>query len=165
LGSFQGRGRDERDAQDAENEAQWRLWSPRTPSSSCSRKSRPIANENPPRNATIRAALALPRTRADLWSTQMRLRHYSKFGGVSEQNGWRREAPVVVQSSLVTRRPATHPPRAPAPTCPIPSAGVASRGGKKNKKPYRCRLTAVPRLAQLLWAAVPRPPVLFAPLR
>ena len=26
------------------------------------------ANENPPRNATIRAALALPRTCADLWS-------------------------------------------------------------------------------------------------
>ena len=51
----------------------------------------------------------------------------SKFGGVSEQNGWRREAPVVLQSSLVTRRPATHPPRAPAPTCPVPSAGEAKR--------------------------------------
>ena len=59
----------------------------------------------------------------------------ASLAGVSEQNGWRREAPVVLQSSLVTHRPATHPPRAPAPTCPIPSAGVASRGGKKNKKP------------------------------
>ena len=65
----------------------------------------------------------------------MHLRLNIKFGGVSEQNGWRREAPVVLQSSLVTRRPATHPPRAPAPTCPVASAGVASRGGKKNKKP------------------------------
>ena len=52
--------------------------------------------------------------------------------GVSEQNGWHREALVVLQPSPVTRRPARHPPRAPAPTCPVPSAGVASAGQKEQ---------------------------------
>ena len=112
---------------------QWRLWSPRTPSSSCSRKCRPIANENPPRNATIRAALALPRTCADLWSCQTHLRLYSKFGGVSEQNEWRREAPVVMQSSLVTRRPARHPPARGRLPLHVLSTRIASAGAKRTR--------------------------------
>jgi hypothetical protein len=56
------------------------------------------------------------------------LRLYSKFGGISEQNGWRREAPVVLQSSLVTRRPARHPPARGRLPPPFLSTRIAGQG-------------------------------------
>ena len=46
--------------------------------------------------------------RADLRSWQPHLRLCSKFGGVRGRDGKRREAPIVLQSSLITRRSARH---------------------------------------------------------
>jgi hypothetical protein len=83
----------------------------------------------------MRTALALPRACAYLHSWQTHLRLYSKFGGVSEQDGWRREAPIILQSSLVTRRPARHPPARGRPrmSCPRGRSHLIAGEGNHSK--------------------------------